>query len=113
MRVDHFASCEIPRFQTSSILHLPPYPLNWFLKSPWRNSSTANAEEFYYSFYYNKELESKPTIAPLLGLAKSIYYQFSLMIFASKFVDSLNFIRVEKHNCFRKIYVTHLLSTQS
>ena len=42
-------------------------------KSPWRNSSTASAEDFYYSFYYNEGLEHKLTRALLLRLAKSIY----------------------------------------
>ena len=41
---------------------------------PLKNSSTASAEEFYYSFYYNEGLENKLTRAPLLGLAKSICY---------------------------------------
>ena len=44
------------------------------VKSPLRNSSKANAEEFYYSFYYNEGLENKFTRAPFLGLPKSIYY---------------------------------------
>ena len=43
---------------------------------PSRNSSTASAEEFYYSFYYNEELENKLTRALLLGVAKSINYDF-------------------------------------
>ena len=47
-----------------------PGMVSW---SSWRNSSTASAEEFSYSFYYNEGLENKLTRAPLLGLAKSIY----------------------------------------
>ena len=43
-------------------------------KSPRRNSSTTSAEDFYNSFYYNEGLENKLTGAPLLGLAKYIYY---------------------------------------
>ena len=42
-------------------------------KSPWRNSPTTSAEEFYDSFYHNEGLENKLKRAPLLGLAKSIY----------------------------------------
>ena len=41
---------------------------------PWRNSSTASAEEFYHSFHYNEGLENKLIRASLLGLARSIYY---------------------------------------
>ena len=52
-----------------------PSPLpRLVLKSPWRNSSTASAEEFYYSFYTYKGLENELTRAPLLGLAKLKYY---------------------------------------
>ena len=51
-------------------------------KSPRRNSSTTSAEDFYNSFYYNEGLENKLTGAPLLGLAKYIYY---LMEFKTKF----------------------------
>ena len=47
-----------------------PGMVSW---SSWRNSSTASAEEFSYSFYYNEGLENKLTRALLLGLAKSIY----------------------------------------
>ena len=43
---------------------------------PWRNSSTASTEELYYSFYYNEGLGNKLTRAPLLVLAKSIYYYY-------------------------------------
>ena len=70
------ASCEnvVPRFQTSPILSFPPPLPDWSLHPLWRNSSTASAEEFYYSFYYNEGLENKLTRAPLLGLAKSICY---------------------------------------
>ena len=70
------ASCEnvFPRFQTSPILSFPPPLPDWSLHPLWRNSSTASAEEFYYSFYYNEGLENKLTRAPLLGLANSIYY---------------------------------------
>ena len=32
---------------------LPSQPPGLVPKSPWRNSSTATVEEFYYSFYYN------------------------------------------------------------
>ena len=72
------ASCEnvVPRFQTSPILSFPPPPPDWSLHPLWRNSSTASAEEFYYSFYYNEELENKLTRALLLGVAKSINYDF-------------------------------------
>ena len=73
------ASCEnvVPRFQTSPILSFPsPPPPGLVSSSPWRNSSTASAEEFYYSFYYNEELENKLTRALLLGVAKSINYDF-------------------------------------
>ena len=58
----------IASFQTSPILPFPSHP-----PGPWRNSSTASAEEFYYSFYYNEGLENKLIRAPLLGLAKAIY----------------------------------------
>ena len=51
-------------------------PPDWSLHPLWRNSSTASAEEFYYSFYYNEELENKLTRALLLGVAKSINYDF-------------------------------------
>ena len=54
MRVDPLASCEniLPGFQASSIvLLLLPTPPDWSLKPPGRNSSTASAEEFYYSFH--------------------------------------------------------------
>ena len=47
-----------------------PGMVSW---SSWRNSSTASAEKFSYSFYYNEGLENKLTRAPLLGLAKTIY----------------------------------------
>ena len=69
------ASCEnvVPRFQTSPILPFPPHPRNWSLNPLEENSSTASAEEFYNSFYYNEGLENKLTRAPLLGSAKSLY----------------------------------------
>ena len=61
-----------------------------FLPTPWtgvlillRNSCTASAEEFYYSFYFNEGLENKLTRAPLLGLAKSIYYINNQMTMAA------------------------------
>ena len=60
-------------FQTSPILPFPSHPPDWSLNPPRRNSSTASAEKFYYSFYYNEGLEYKLTRAPFLGLAKSIY----------------------------------------
>ena len=64
-----------PDLANSSLPFPPPPPppelVSW---SPWRNSSTASAEEFYYSFYYNEELENKLRRAQLKGLAKSIYY---------------------------------------
>ena len=64
-------SSQVPDLVNSSL----PSPLpGVVLKSPWRNSSTASAEEFYYSFYDNEGLENKLTRAPLLGLAKFIYY---------------------------------------
>ena len=71
MHVDHFESCEtiLDRFQTPSI-----FSHSWLVpKSPGRNSSTASAEKFYYSFYYDERLENKVTRGPLLGLAKYIY----------------------------------------
>ena len=71
MHVDHFESCEtiLDRFQTPSI-----FSHSWLVpKSPGRNSSTASAEKFHYSFYYNERLENKLTRGPLLGLAKYIY----------------------------------------
>ena len=59
MRVDRFVSCQniVPKFQTSVILPTP----GLVPKSPWRNSSTDSAEEFYYSFYCSEGLENKPT----------------------------------------------------
>ena len=52
----------------------PPQPPRLVPRSRLKNSFTANAEEIYYSFYHNEELENKLTRASLLGLAKSIYY---------------------------------------
>ena len=76
------ASCEnvFPRFQTSPILSFPPPLPDWSLHPLWRNSSTASAEEFYYSFYYNEGLENTLTRAPLLGLTKSIYHFLSFKL---------------------------------
>ena len=76
MRVDRFESCKniVPRLQTSSISAPSRLP-GLVPKSPWRNSSTASAEEFYSSFHFNVGLENKLIRAPLLGLAKSIYYR--------------------------------------
>ena len=42
-----------------SILLLPSPPTRLVPKAPWRNPSTASAEEFYYSFYYNEGLGNK------------------------------------------------------
>ena len=53
--------------QTGSSVDLPTPGL--VPKSPWRNSSTASAEEFCYSFNYSEGLENKLTVTPLLGLA--------------------------------------------
>ena len=63
-----------PDLANSSLPFPPPELVSW---SPWRNSSTASAEEFYYSFYYKEGLENILTRAPLLGLAKSIYHFLS------------------------------------
>ena len=52
MRVDRLASCEniVPMFQTSSMV--PPSPTPGLVPNfLGRNSSTASAKEFYYSFY--------------------------------------------------------------
>ena len=62
---------QVPDLVNSS---LPSPPPEWSLNPHWKTSSTASAEEFHYSFYYNEGLENKLTRAPLLGLAKSIYY---------------------------------------
>ena len=72
MRAGRFASCEniVSRFQTSSILPPPPRLVP---KSPWRNSFTASAEEFYCSFYFNEGLENKLARAPLLDLANILH----------------------------------------
>ena len=62
---------------------LPSHPLDRCLNLPWRNSSSASVEEFYYSFYYCEGLENKLTRAPLLGLAKSTYWPISELPLAS------------------------------
>ena len=54
-----------------------PGPVSQF---PWKNFPTVSAEEFYYRFYYNEGLENKLTRAPLLGLAKSIYYDSQISV---------------------------------
>ena len=41
-----------------SILPSPPQPPDWSLDLLNKNSSTASAEELYYSFYHNEELEN-------------------------------------------------------
>ena len=83
--VDHFASCEnvVPGPQVPDLVNssLPSPPPEWSLNPHWKTSSTASAEEFHYSFYYNEGLENKLTRAPLLGLAKSIYYYRSIVFF--------------------------------
>ena len=66
-----------PDLANSSLPCSPPGLVSW---SPWRNSSTASAEEFYYSFYYNEGLENTLTRAPLLGLTKSIYHFLSFKL---------------------------------
>ena len=58
-----------------SILLLPSPPTRLVPKSPWRNPSTASAEEFYYSFYYNGGLGNKLTRVPRLGFVDSKYYK--------------------------------------
>ena len=55
---------------------------------PLKNSSTASAEEFCYNLYYNEGLENKLTRAPLLGLAKSIYYHVHPVFFQFKWHGS-------------------------
>ena len=50
-----------------------PYPSECSL-NPLKETSTASTEEFYYRFYHNEGLENKPARAPLLRLAKSLYY---------------------------------------
>ena len=76
MRTDGFAICEnvVPN---STLPSPPPGPVSQF---PWKNFPTVSAEEFYYSFYYNEGLENKLTRAPLLGLAKSIYYDSQISV---------------------------------
>ena len=68
---------QVPDLANSSLPSPPPGLVSW---SPWRNSSTAKAEEFYYSFYCNEGLENKLTRAPLLCSAKSIYYVWTKII---------------------------------
>ena len=65
----------VPRFQTSSVLS-PVFfsfsPLS--PKFPWINFSRVSTEEFLYSFYHSNGRGNKPTRAPLLGSAKSVFY---------------------------------------
>ena len=63
---------QVPDLVNSS---LPSPPPRLVLRSSQIHSSTASAEEFCYSFYRNEELENKLTRAPLLGLAKYLYYR--------------------------------------
>ena len=91
MGVDRFASCENIVPQVSGLVNSSPPP-RLVPKSPWRNSSTATAEEFYYSSYENEGLENKLKRAPFLGLAKSAYYDlkwiFTKWIFIKWILDS-------------------------
>ena len=92
MRVDRFASCRniVSRFQPRQFFPPPPSPPHILVpKSPLRNSSTATAEEFYHSSYLNEGLENKLKRAPLLGLAKSIYYDLKWILdsFSSGILD--------------------------
>ena len=79
MRVDRFTSCEniVPMFQTSSILPppLPPYPSDWSLNPLEETVLQPVLKSFITVFIQSNEgLENTLTRAPLLGLAKSIYY---------------------------------------
>ena len=68
---------QVPNLVNSTLPSPPPGPVSQF---PWKNFPTLSAEEFYYSFYYNEGLENKLTRAPLLGLAKSIYYDSQISV---------------------------------
>ena len=85
MRVNCFVSWEniVPMFQTSTLS--PPELVS---QSPWRNSSTA------VFIQYSEGLENKLTRAPLLRLAKSIYYYWKLILFTWK--KQRQFGRIEK-----------------
>ena len=72
--VDCLASCKniIPRFQTLS----SPHPLDWPLNPVEETLLQPVLKSFITVFIqYNEGLENKLTRNPLLGFAKSIYYQ--------------------------------------
>ena len=96
MRVNRFVSWEniVPRFQTSTLFPPPPPP-NWSL-NPLEETLLQPALKSFFAVFiqYSEGLENKLTRAPLLGLAKSIYYNWKLVLFTCK--KQWQFRRIEK-----------------
>ena len=96
MRVNRFVSWEniVPRFQTSALFPSPPPP-NCSL-NPLEETLLQPALKSFFAVFiqYSEGLENKLTRAPLLGLAKSIYYYWKLVLFTCK--KQWQFGRIEK-----------------
>ena len=94
MRVNRFVSWEniVLRFQTSTLFPPPP---NWSL-NPLEETLLQPALKSFFAVFiqYSEGLENKLKRAPLLGLAKSIYYYWKLVLFTCK--KQWQFGRIEK-----------------